>query len=731
MNYEWQVWKSLVGWPTMLTASIGYMMLRFYRLYHGRLQAEQRHAQEISSLHMRTIEALALAIEAKDENTHDHLERVRLYCVEIGREFGLSSAELEALEAASLLHDIGKLAIPEHIISKPGRLSKAEFEKMKTHPVVGAEILERVDFPYPVAPIVRAHHEKWDGSGYPRGLKAEQIPIGARILSAVDFVDALASDRQYRLSLPLDDVLMRLQADSGRAFDPNVVRLLVRRFAELESKVRVKVRPSPGLTLPKTRAQAAARPAAAGEEGSEGTETTFLSLIAAARQEAQTLFELAHDLGASLSLSDTLSMLAVKMQRLVPYDTMVVYVRRDDVLVPEHAGGDEFRLFAALRIPLGEGLSGWVAQQRKPVLNGNPALEFPAQEDGSTPTALRSALVVPLEGVHDSVGALALYKAEAEAFNVDHLRVLQAIRSKTGMAVENSLRYQQAESSATTDYVTGLPNARSLFVSLEHEVNRSRRTQSVLAVMVGDLDGFKQINDRFGHLMGNQVLRLFAERLRQACREYDHVARMGGDEFVVLAPDLPLEAARAKALTFSDLARQAAKEICGEDFLGLSVGIAVFPADGEGAETLLAEADRRMYQEKQNRPWHPARRRHARVRVSIPVELRAESLPEMVWGSLLNLSEGGCFVETLAVLAKGEKLEFGFALQGEAFHLQGTVCRCRPGFGLAVEYTHSKPVQTTAVHLLERIQQQGKTPDGTEAYLELLRGGNPMPSSAS
>src|SRR3989440_6539273 len=115
--------------------------------------------------------------------------------------------EMEALQAASLLHDIGKLAVPEHIISKPGRLTPEEFEKMKIHPVVGAEILERVQFPYPVVPIVRAHHEKWDGTGYPSGLAGEAIPIGARILSAVDCLDALASDRQYRRALPLDQAM--------------------------------------------------------------------------------------------------------------------------------------------------------------------------------------------------------------------------------------------------------------------------------------------------------------------------------------------------------------------------------------------------------------------------------------------------------------------------------------------------------------------------------------------
>src|SRR3989475_5368989 len=182
---------------------------------------------------MRTIEALALAIEAKGQTTHDHLQRVRIYALEVAKDLQVPPEEREALQAAALLHDIGKLAIPEHIISKPGRLTPEEFEKMKIHPVVGAEILERVRFPYPVVPIVRAHHEKWDGSGYPFGLKGTDIPIGARILSAVDFLDAMASDPQDRPAPPMHRVFPRPAAESGKAFDPQGGEVLEKRTRQL------------------------------------------------------------------------------------------------------------------------------------------------------------------------------------------------------------------------------------------------------------------------------------------------------------------------------------------------------------------------------------------------------------------------------------------------------------------------------------------------------------------
>src|SRR5207248_8381804 len=201
------------------------------------LENEKRHVEAMAGLHLRTIEALALAIEAKDHTTHDHLCRVRIYAIEVAKRLNLSAEDLEALRAAALLHDIGKLAVPEHIISKPGRLTPEEFEKMKIHPLVGAEILERVRFPYPVVPIVRAHHEKWDGTGYPFGLRGEEIPIGARILSAVDYLDALASDRQYRRALPLEEVIQRLAAESAKSFDPKVVDVLKKRYLHLEKLV--------------------------------------------------------------------------------------------------------------------------------------------------------------------------------------------------------------------------------------------------------------------------------------------------------------------------------------------------------------------------------------------------------------------------------------------------------------------------------------------------------------
>jgi diguanylate cyclase (GGDEF)-like protein/putative nucleotidyltransferase with HDIG domain len=600
------------GWQTsLLVLPLIYWVYRSYRLYLGRLEAEKervevekRHVEEIASLNMRTIEALALAIEAKDHTTHTHLQRVRTYAIEVAKELTLDENQIEALRAAALLHDIGKLAVPEQIINKPGRLTPEEFEKMKVHPIVGAEILERVAFPYPVAPIVRSHHERWDGTGYPEGLTGEEIPIGARILAAVDCLDALASHRQYRQALPLAEAMAKVKEKSGTWFDPQVVDILIKNYVDLERMAQMSEDTAVPHGLSKGVKVERGQAPAAGFERTEPTaglleNADFLTSIASARQEAQTMFELSQDLGVSLSLSETLSVLSMRLRRLIPYDSIAVFVNRNGWLLPELVSGENFRLLSSLKIRLGEGLCGWVAENCKPIVNGDPQIESGYVVDSEKHTPLQSALVVPLEGLNGVVGVLAMYHANRDAFTADHLRILLAVASKVALSVENALKYQQAESSATTDYLTGLPNARSLFVHLAQEIARCRRTKTPLAVMVCDIDGFKQINDSFGHLEGDKLLREFTTRLKDVCRGYDYVARMGGDEFVITAPGLTPEAAKEKAERLNQAAIESGRHVCGRDLITLSVGAAFCPDDGFDVERLLAEADRRMYSMKQ------------------------------------------------------------------------------------------------------------------------------------
>jgi len=591
-----------LGWQVaILVLPIVYWIYRSYRIYLDRLEAEKKHSEEIADLHLRTIEALSLAIEAKDHNTHDHLKRVQTYAMRIGKDLGLKESDLNAIRAAAMLHDIGKLAVPEQILSKPGRLTPEEFEKMKIHPIVGAEILDRVQFPYPVVPIVRSHHEKWDGTGYPDALAGEAIPIGARILSVVDCFDALSSERPYRRAMSPEEAMAHLRSESGRSFDPRVVDCIERRHQELEEAVSRSTNEEKLLEVVSKVDRSVAPSAGFAEipDEAEVRAASFLASIVSARQEAQLLFELAQTLGNSLSLRETLSVVAVRLKEMIPHDSIVFYICEDEVVVPRYVHGVDYDLFSSLRIPLGQGIAGWVAQREKPIVNGDPVAETKYLADPARISVLQSALSIPLRGRAGVAGVLTLYLRAKQGFTKDHLRLLLAASSKLGLSVENALQYERAQDTASTDFLTDLPNARSICVHLEKEIARSRRHGAPLAVLLCDLNGFKSVNDNFGHLVGNKLLQEIAKNAKNACRQYDQVGRLGGDEFVFVLPDFTAEQAQELKPRLEFAVEQASLSVCQAKGVTVSVGCAFYPGDGSTAEELLSEADRRMYESKE------------------------------------------------------------------------------------------------------------------------------------
>jgi putative nucleotidyltransferase with HDIG domain len=435
----------VIGWqPSLLLMPILYVVYRSHRMYVGRLEeartrAEQQraHAEEVAALHRRTIETLALAIEAKDQTTHDHLERVETYAVEVGKELGLSETELEALRAAALLHDIGKLAVPEYIISKPGKLTPEEFEKMKTHTIVGAEIVERIRFPYPVAPLVRGHHERWNGTGYPDGLAGERIPMGARILAAVDCLDALASDRQYRRALPLNEAVKVIESEAGKSFDARVVEILVRRCDELAGMV------ANGQRIAKLATNVKVERGDAPAAGFEQTNRDLLNLhdsIAEVGKRSERLAQLISVIALRNERGEVMEALRSSLRGVVAYDALAVYLRRGESLTPEWTDGSDFKLFASLEIPVGGGLSGWVAENGKAIVNGNPSVEPGYLNDPSKFSILRSALAVPLISANGIIGVLSLYLMAHDAFTTEDLAALTSVGSTLADALERTAR---------------------------------------------------------------------------------------------------------------------------------------------------------------------------------------------------------------------------------------------------------------------------------------------------
>ncbi len=573
-----------------------YLVYRSYNLYLRRMEEQQQHTSQMAQLHLRTVETLALAIDAKDVTTAAHLRRVQIYALELGRELGLSPLEMQALEAAALLHDVGKLAVPEYIISKPGKLTPEEFEKMKVHPVVGAELLARVDFPYPVVPIVRSHHEKFDGTGYPDGLVGEQIPIGARILAAIDCLDALASDRQYRKALPIEEAMDYVTREAGKSFDPHVVAILRRRYRELETKAKAAtgetVKLSSNVKVERGLAPAAGfaqlpEPVPSRRSGISGI------AVSAARREFQRLVETTGDAGGALSLDETLALVAARLSRMLEYDSIAIYVVQNGKLVPRFVKGEGYRLFSSLEIPLGQGLSGWVAENDSPIVNGNPAVEPGYLNDPSKVTTLRSALAAPLRSAQGVIGVLTLYRLRADAFAEDDLRLLLAIAPKAAMSLRNAMRFESA-AAAQKDELTGLPNARYLFPYLEREVSGAGQHGDSFRIAVMDIDGFKAANDRYGRLAGNRILQIVAMGLRRDRRADDLVARLGGDEFVLVTVAQSAELQE----TMDGIGRMLSELTGYETPISLSAGLAAYPEDGPDAEALLEKAENRMSEAK-------------------------------------------------------------------------------------------------------------------------------------
>lgn len=593
-----------LGWVfTLSLLPPMYLIYRSVRLYFGRLEQERAHAESMAALHLRTIEALATAIEAKDECTGDHLRRVQVYSLELAKHLGLASDEVNALQAASILHDIGKLAVPDYIISKPGKLTPDEFDKMKVHTVVGAEILEQVAFPYPVAPIVRSHHEKWDGSGYPDGLKAEDIPIGARILSAVDCLDALASDRQYRRALPLDDAMDYVAGLSGRSFDPQVVDILKANYREFErlaqsTPLRNHKLSKDLIVGPGKAPDAGYEKSASAAAGASG-QLTPTDSIASARQEMRVIVDLALDLSKSLRTEDILSILAARLKQLVPYDCMVIYVREKSVLKARFTSGTNSQRFSSIEIPVGQGLSGWVVENGKAIVNGNPAVE-PGYGDGSGQLdALNSALSIPLgDGLDQLSGALTLYRTEKDAYSADHLRILLAIKGDIARAVDGSIRFQKAQQGAGADELTGLPARTTLLAYLQEGFAAQHKPVTILLC---DIHEFRRVNELFGRSTGDELLKLVTNVLRNNSRSGDYVARAGADEFAMLLAAARPEELAGKIESLDRLVANACRGLCGEESSGLAVGVACFPENGTDAESLMAFAEQALARAKEAR----------------------------------------------------------------------------------------------------------------------------------
>ena len=596
----------------LLIAALIYLLYYFNgrRLEEIRhAEAERRqHAEEMATIHMNTIESLAIAIDAKDQTTHGHVRRTQLYATKMGELFKVSEAELSALHAGALLHDIGKLAVPEYILNKPGKLTEAEFAKMKIHPTVGGDILKRVNFPYPVEDIVRYHHEKWDGSGYPKGLKAEAIPLVARIISVVDFYDATRCDRPYRKGMKREESLALLRSMVGSAFDPKVVQMFIEHVEEFDRMIDAQdIKEQVASTSAfddktATKPDAGLAPDILGV--SEEIAAGFRS-ISEAQREVFALHEIAQTIGSSLNLSDTVTLIANKLRAIVPFDTCVIYLVDDPSgkAIAAHVVGEEVELFKRRRINIGDGITGWVIANSRSMCNASPDLDLIGIPE-EVVKRFRGVLVSPLLREDGAFGAISLYSQSRTSYTTEHVRLLESVCQHASSALNNALTYERTRESALIDPLTELPNARGFYMMLEQRIAECQRmNREPLSLVCMDIDDFKVVNDQYGHSIGDRLLASVAGVVRRELRQMDILTRYAGDEFVAIMP----MASGKMAVSISERMRNAVEEqlfsvrtgtMVG---LGVSLGVACFPDDGETSEELLTAAARRMQQDKNAR----------------------------------------------------------------------------------------------------------------------------------
>ena len=401
----------------------------------GRLEDAKRHVEELNRLLLSTVETLATAIDAKDEVTHDHVRRVQRGTMALARVLGVTDAlTLQALEAAALLHDTGKIAVPEHILNKPGRLTPAEFEKMKRHAPVGAEILSSIEFPYPVVPIVRHHHENWDGTGYPDGLKGEEIPLGARILSVVDCFDALTSDRPYRRRMTDAQALAIVRERRGVMYDPAVVDAFMADYTRIMPAYDDTPHPA-SRVIGDARAQDRVLPEA----------EVLPALDAGVADGLLAVTSLSRAISGDAGVADVGALLWSILKQVLPCEAMAILVPdvHSDQVVARYATGDHAARLRTIRCANGAGVVGWVAVTLKPAVNADPAFDLGCRGDDPAP-GLRSSLVLPLVDSGALVALLALYRHDARAFADDHVRLLELLGARLSTPLGAAIAREQA-----------------------------------------------------------------------------------------------------------------------------------------------------------------------------------------------------------------------------------------------------------------------------------------------
>lgn len=576
---QWLVW----GFYLPIAIAVSHYGLLLTRRVGGRERALLKRVEAESAarrqLCLSAIETLASTLEARTPENLGHCAKVQSIAAAIALQLGLSEDAIDGLRVAAMLHDIGRLGIPDSILQKDGGLNEHEYSKVKAYPVLGARLLSDVPFPWPVAEIIRHHQERFDGTGYPDGLSGQRIPVGSRILAVADTFETMTRSRSYRGSMSQADAVQQIRDASGRQFDPEVVAA----FCAIVDTIEHNALTSDSICLSPAHE------------------------IARAHSEVQAMFDLSRTIGTTLDLNVLANELASQMQSSIRAESCVVMLMNPDgeKLSAVAATGLHREHLISGTARTGTFLTGRAASRGETICTTHMPQDLEFDGGRSLFLPIRTTLIVPLRIELQTIGTINLYHSKPDAFGPDEIRMAGYLGEIAARALENAKQYTETRETAFTDALTGLRNARFMRNRLVEEMNRALKTNSPLALLGMDLDGFKAINDNYGHGKGDEILRRAGQILTSHVRNYDLAVRIAGDEFAVMLPDTDMERAEIVSEKIKAEIDRFGLQLRREDpnfpRLGVSIGVAMFPEDGSEMDALLHAADVRMYRDKRMR----------------------------------------------------------------------------------------------------------------------------------
>ena len=631
----WVVWNQKFFWlaPIYLLAAVGVSIARpvlhppgmadgflalgfilvgyiYLKNYWTRLHHHEEQVQEVADVRHRAVETLAAAIESKDGGSVGHLRRVKTGAARLGRKLGCSADDIEILELAALLHDIGKVGVPDYILMKPGRLTEHEFSQMASHSSVGAAMVDSARFPEPVGEIVRCHHEHWNGRGYPMGLKGEEIPRLARILTVVDCFDAFISDRPYRPALSLDGATQQLKEQRGKIFDPEILEAFLEHLPQHWAEIQKEYAAAPEEEVPGGGDVPQVEQTWVSDTEENATAMRHQSLQRLTRRPDQLLafYEILDMLGADLHFEKSLKECLRILYRPIPYDKAGIFLREHGEYILLAAQGLPDHCLSRMTLPQDHGVVAQATISRRCVVADAPPSEIPGEGPPRYLDDVKSTIAAPLVVDETVIGMLVLCATEAGAFDQEQARSLNLVTAKLARTLLSSRAVQKISLEAETDPITSLPNARGAFRRLETEISRAQRNRGTIGVLFMDINGLKPVNDSFGHSAGDELLIETSRRLRERLRAYDYAARVGGDEFLTILPGVSREDLSVAVESMKKAIARPAVEVCGGTYVKvtIAIGSAMYPYDGLDPEDLVNLSDQRMYAEKER--THPGSR---------------------------------------------------------------------------------------------------------------------------